>query len=205
MQCPVDGCDFESENERGIQSHCGHSHSVEENPNRVQCECNYCGDTFTVTEYEYEKGINKYCSTRCSGLDRRSQKSLRVEHECKYCGNKFKRSKYKNPKYCSEKCYGLDKRKSNPDIRNSPEYRQFRENVLERDNHRCVKCGDDDDLHVHHITPIYEDESLATDVDNGQTLCVECHAAAHEELGDDDLAALIRSKADDGFEIDVTV
>jgi hypothetical protein len=240
MQCPVDGCDFES-SKNGVHSHCGKIHSVEQNPHKIKCQCNNCGDEFIIPKSTYENGQGKYCSMECRSEDGT------VECECNYCGDKFTIQKYKyrkgsltgkhcsmeclsenatvecqcnncgdkftipksnyengQGKYCSYKCMGLDKRSSNTDIRDSPEYRQFRETVLERDNHRCVECGDDGDLHVHHVVPIYDDESLATDVGNGKTLCVECHAEAHEELGDPQLAALIRSDGTE-FDIDVSV
>lgn len=49
-----------------------------------------------------------------------------------------------------------------------------RQEVLERDSHRCVSCGDaEEKLEVDHITPVAEggDGSLA----NLQTLCRGCH------------------------------
>jgi len=277
MECPVDGCDYESDSKRGISIHCGRSHK--NNPFRVDCTCNYCGDSFTVPKSKYEKGEGKYCSRECRGKHKNvncecnycgdsftiskskyengrgkycslecqgkhktekrtidcecnycdnsftvpkseyergvgkycsnkcQSKDGTVECECNYCGNSFTvpKSKCKNGrgKYCSRKCQKLDKRKSNPDLRDSPAYRQFRTDVLDRDNYSCVDCGTSDNLHVHHIVPISEDESQATDVANGVTVCVPCHADRHEQRGDNVVASSLRSQNITGFEIGV--
>jgi len=46
--------------------------------------------------------------------------------------------------------------------------------VLQRDNYKCVECGNPDYLHVHHIRP--RKMGGATQMDNLQTLCESCHA-----------------------------
>lgn len=84
-------------------------------------------------------------------------------------------------------------------IRSLPAYRRWREAVLERDGRVCQQCGIDysrsNPLHAHHLLsfaeilanyrPINVDEAeayaLLWDVDNGVTLCGECHRAAHRE------------------------
>jgi len=166
--------------------------------NRVETECYICSETFKMKKSKYNKCKNTYCSRECSSKGK--TKNGTIICECNYCGEEFRvaKSNYKKGqgKYCSQKCYGLSLRSSNPDLRKSSEYRQFRETVLERDEYRCVKCGGDTDLHVHHIVPIYEDESLATDVENGKTLCVNCHADEHQQMGDNKVVALLESKGD---------
>jgi hypothetical protein len=44
----------------------------------------------------------------------------------------------------------------------------------------CVKCGVTERLHAHHILRKSEHPDKALDVDNGMTLCNECHAKEHE-------------------------
>lgn len=60
-------------------------------------------------------------------------------------------------------------------IRKSPEYLQWREAVLKRDNYTCQKCGSNADLQVHHKNNFidYPDQRIAED--NGITLCKKCH------------------------------
>lgn len=49
-----------------------------------------------------------------------------------------------------------------------------RQIVLERDGHRCVRCGATSHLHVHHI--LNRSEAIDHSTQNLVTLCVHCHA-----------------------------
>lgn len=53
----------------------------------------------------------------------------------------------------------------------------------ERDNYTCRKCGAKEYLATHHIENYSEKESLRTDINNGVTLCVECHKKFHKQYG----------------------
>lgn len=59
--------------------------------------------------------------------------------------------------------------------RNSAEYQRWRRKVIERDGYICRQCGADTNLEVHHIKPYDKYRGLATDADNGITLCRNCH------------------------------
>ena len=48
-----------------------------------------------------------------------------------------------------------------------------RQAILDRDGGQCVKCGNDEDLQVDHVTPAYAGGT--DDPDNLQTLCGEHH------------------------------
>ena len=50
--------------------------------------------------------------------------------------------------------------------------------VLERDHYRCVKCGNAENLHVHHIQS--RRKHGANQMDNLQTLCDRCHMETTE-------------------------
>ena len=67
-------------------------------------------------------------------------------------------------------------------VKNQAEYRQWAENVLERDNHTCVISGRTDNLEAHHILMKAESESpdKVFDIDNGITLNKEVHQRMHE-------------------------
>lgn len=62
-------------------------------------------------------------------------------------------------------------------IRESLEYRLWREAVFKRDNYTCLWCGDDrgGNLEADHIKPFSLYPALRLAIDNGRTLCHECH------------------------------
>ncbi len=62
------------------------------------------------------------------------------------------------------------------DIRISPKYQRWRREVRHRDENTCRICGVQRNLHVHHIKPLEKYPEFATDLDNGITLCGNCHA-----------------------------
>ena len=80
--------------------------------------------------------------------------------------------------------------------------KQFNENCLERDGHKCVFCSNDTDLDVHHITDRHEMPNGGYAITNGITvceehhlLCEEYHATGHAAIGyhPNDLYARISS------------
>ena len=62
------------------------------------------------------------------------------------------------------------------DIRKSIEYKQWKDKVKDRDGNACRKCRHDDNLHIHHIKPFKKYPDFALVLDNGLTLCGNCHS-----------------------------
>ncbi|KKL18854.1 hypothetical protein LCGC14_2471360 [marine sediment metagenome] len=61
-------------------------------------------------------------------------------------------------------------------IRKSFKYKLWRESVFERDNWTCVFCNTrGGNLEPDHIKPFAFFPELRFDVNNGRTLCIECH------------------------------
>jgi hypothetical protein len=61
-------------------------------------------------------------------------------------------------------------------IRKSPEYKLWRTAVYERDNYTCIWCGiKGNKLNADHIKPFAQFPELRFAIDNGRTLCVDCH------------------------------
>lgn len=55
----------------------------------------------------------------------------------------------------------------------------WREAIYSRDGHRCQDCGAMGSLHAHHIDEWAMYPERRFDLDNGVTLCPECHAQRH--------------------------
>ena len=66
--------------------------------------------------------------------------------------------------------------------RGSFEYKEWRQAVLERDDHTCMKCKQDGDT-AHHIESFDMNIDIRTELSNGITLCKECHEDFHRRYG----------------------
>lgn len=61
-------------------------------------------------------------------------------------------------------------------LRNSVEYKLWRSAVFKRDNWTCIWCGKiGGKLNSDHIKPFAYYPELRFAIDNGRTLCVDCH------------------------------
>jgi len=66
----------------------------------------------------------------------------------------------------------------------SKKYEIFRENVLNRDDYSCILCGNSKkSLNVHHIWAYSYNKDVRLSVDNGITLCLDCHKKYHRRFG----------------------
>ncbi|MCX6776228.1 MAG: HNH endonuclease [Candidatus Micrarchaeota archaeon] len=69
-------------------------------------------------------------------------------------------------------------------LHNSLEYQRWRKTTFERDNYTCQKCGQRGiKLGVHHIKPFAQFPELRLDINNGITLCKDCHNQTKRGVG----------------------
>lgn len=70
-------------------------------------------------------------------------------------------------------------------IRKSAKYKDWRRKIFVRDDFTCTECGVRSskelriELNAHHIKKFFECPDHRFDVDNGTTLCIDCHKLEH--------------------------
>jgi len=94
--------------------------------------------------------------------------------------------------YCSDKC-----KQTCPTFKQVKYPKDFKHNartrndqtawaklVKERDNFTCQICGKKEDvMYAHHIDPVSQNPVESADIDNGITLCKNCHKRIHKLPG----------------------
>ena len=170
---------------------------------RVLNKCVICNIDFEVQlSYKYRKIT---CSKECSSKNRSNkrigikEKKPALYNKCVRCDNLFLRNLgIKKPitaKYCSRKCQN-DDHSERMSGENSPNwkggitntnsrdiYRReinlWRNLVFKRDKYTCQHCNSKKNLEGHHI--IFWSKNIDTrfEVDNGLTLCKDCHGKVH--------------------------
>lgn len=74
----------------------------------------------------------------------------------------------------------------NQKVRNSKEMKAWKRAVFQRDGYSCQICGQiGGELQAHHIKPFAKFPELRFDVNNGITLCKECHKEVHRNAEQD--------------------
>lgn len=79
------------------------------------------------------------------------------------------------------------------DVRKSPEYQRWKREVRLRDKNTCRVCGVQRNLHVHHIKPLEKYPEFAAELDNGITLCGNCHTFLNGKEENTNLQTMIEA------------
>ena len=129
---------------------------------------------------------NFFCSNYC-------RKIVTASKKCPICNSLFEpRTRYN--KFCSKDCYSLwqkteeNRGENHPRwkggeyrlSRKRPEYKAWRTAVFERDDYICQGCFKRGGiLNAHHIKTYKAYPELELDINNGVTLCKDCHYSIH--------------------------
>jgi len=146
--------------------------------------CPECNQKFKSSKRSNGK-YTKFCSDKCLKLNIFKEKGIYLN--CKKCNKIIRTTKgtlYRNKSYCSRECAGSWRGGITPLItrlRMSKEYKIWRTSVFERDNYTCIWCGARSGngksviLNADHIKPFCDYPELRFVIDNGRTLCIDCH------------------------------
>ena len=166
---------------------------------KVKKICKECDKEFKIHSSRSQKGGGKFCSNKCRGKSQQGSESwnrglkLSIEHRRKISEshkgkttwNKGMRGEYYL--YPNGRTMPWLIGKNNPNwkegitpenerIRKTKEYKEWAYRVKERDDYICCDCGErGKKLHSDHIKPFSIYPELRFNLDNGQTLCIDCH------------------------------
>jgi len=144
----------------------------QEDPNILEVKCTWCGKWFIPKKTDVRRRIQSLIG--------------QLNGECRfYCSNGCKENcpiYNKTPetlmKEDAVRAGRLSWLELNREVQ--PELRQM---VFERDGWKCIKCGEIEGLHCHHIEGIRWNPLESADIDMVITVCSNCHKEIHQKEG----------------------
>lgn len=136
------------------------------------CKCD-CGKEKIIRGSQLTTGKTKSCG--CLNLELCSQR-MKGENNWNH-KNKGKNHPNYNPSLTD---------KERLDRRDLVENINWRKSIYEKDNYTCQKCkkrGNEIKLNAHHINNYSSDTENRFNINNGITLCIECHKKFHRNYG----------------------
>ena len=146
-------------------------------PAKLEKLCENCGRKYQV-QCNARMARSRFCSRSClMSLMRRTGLITRP-----FTGHHSEEGKRRISSSCSGPKHwnwrgGQHRNALGRRLRCSYEDRLWREAVFARDGYACQECGRKGRLQAHHVRDYADYPHLRFDVDNGVTLCVECHKA----------------------------
>lgn len=186
--CPVCGNEFKiSQSRIGLVNHCSiecYMESIE--LNKITIICKYCGDEFKVNPGDKYK---QYCSKECydnnkSGENNpmfgRKQPDSAKQIISEKADKRWDDMEERILQSC--RMLGISREEWNgftnksDDLYYSQKYKQWRTSVYQRDDYTCQMCGErGGKLNGHHIYKVSDYPELIFEINNGITLCYDCH------------------------------
>jgi hypothetical protein len=140
---------------------------------RVEKECCFCGKKISVIPYYSDK--NKTCSREC--FSKLKSKPMSMETRIKQSNAKLGSKSYN---WKGDDATRIERKR----LMSHMDYRIWRLSVFNRDNFTCQECGKTNTyLQAHHIKPWSLYPNSRYDINNGITLCKECHKLTDSYCG----------------------
>lgn len=145
--------------------------------------CHYCHGSFYRCAAAMKKAVPKYCTAKCYfGYRWGDRKEVR---SCVICSKEFTERRATERICCGKRCRRLRMAQIHSGElsrfwrggKMAPyvgEWKFQRALTRERDGYKCVLCGSEDRIQVHHKNPYRYSKSHA--LSNLQTLCRSCHS-----------------------------
>ena len=148
-------------------------------------KCEWCGKTL---EHPYKRFCNNSCAgkwkqanlpqVRTIDKNRLSPKRAEGIRKARLGKPRYEIRGEKNPNW-----KGGTYRKERHQLMGRVEYKNWRNTILKRDNYTCQICHRKETrLEVHHIIPYKENKKLALNINNGITVCKDCHKFLHSHF-----------------------
>ncbi len=151
----------------------------------IEKTCLFCGKTLILKSTRDIERKN-YCSYSCRSRVQVVQwakehpehyRKIQVLSKTPEANKKKSQKKEKHPRWIKNRELPRVKKK-----RPTYESEKFRLGVYERDNFICQHCGArGGKLNAHHVLRWRDYPDLRFDIQNGITLCVECHKKIHSK------------------------
>lgn len=160
---------------------------IECNKDLVKFQKKFCSATclnnFNWRDNDYRKKQTKSHSGKRGPLSEETRKKIGLANSIALRGYKHTEESRKNNSESKKKLVLEGKHHLwrggitpiNRAIRISFPYRVWRRSVLERDGYKCTWCSTNDKLQADHIKPFSTFPELRFDINNGRTLCIDCH------------------------------
>lgn len=181
--CPTCGSSFLSYPSQN-RTFCSNECRGKSLQNKAQCICPECKITFPAKPSRVKNSEAIYCSRACY------DKAHNVIRRCPICRNEFSVIAASKRIYCSNECAGFDRRVSLGGTKDTsyrgPNWQKQRRKVLDRDNHCCQLCQNENGLPVavHHKISYHNFSSYkqANVISNLISLCSSCHVREEQLL-----------------------
>jgi hypothetical protein len=162
--------------------------------------CDECKKEFVMSQQRIEKRLKRYGKNLCTSCSKNGDKNpfygLRFSASQKQRFSEIRSEYYNDPNFGKQRREEVSIRttgENNPMYKGAEERsnytwrnKTFREKVLRRDKNTCAKChsvNDESNLIAHHKDSCDWAICKRLDIDNGVTLCNDCHKMFHHMYG----------------------